>query len=67
MHLAPGTLDRLDSRVGTPNYDRDRLARSVVHIGVGGFHRAHLAVYLDELATPRWRRPCSPSRASTRS
>lgn len=51
MHLAPDTLDRLDPRVATPVYDRDALARSIIHIGVGGFHRAHLATYVDELAT----------------
>jgi fructuronate reductase/mannitol 2-dehydrogenase len=33
-----------------PSYDRARLQPGVVHIGVGGFHRAHQAVYLDELA-----------------
>ena len=33
-----------------PTYDRARLAPGVVHIGVGGFHRAHQAVYFDELA-----------------
>lgn len=36
--------------VPLPRYDRSALQRSVVHIGVGGFHRAHLAVYIDELA-----------------
>lgn len=30
-------------------YDRAALRRSIVHIGVGGFHRAHLATYVDEL------------------
>lgn len=50
MHLAPDTLDRLDHRVGVPGYDRAALERSIVHIGVGGFHRAHLAAYVDELA-----------------
>jgi fructuronate reductase/mannitol 2-dehydrogenase len=33
-----------------PLYDRSSLTPSVVHIGVGGFHRAHQAVYLDDLA-----------------
>lgn len=32
-----------------PSYDRAGLRRSIVHIGVGGFHRAHLATYIDEL------------------
>jgi mannitol 2-dehydrogenase len=36
--------------VPVPGYDRDRLAPRLVHVGVGGFHRAHLAVYVQELA-----------------
>lgn len=50
MQLAPDVLDRIDSHVATPRYDRATLERSIVHIGVGGFHRAHLAAYVDELA-----------------
>lgn len=50
MKLSPDTLYRLNPRVATPTYDRKALARSIVHIGVGGFHRAHLAAYIDELA-----------------
>ncbi|WP_206283014.1 hypothetical protein [Streptomyces chilikensis] len=34
----------------TPGYDRVELEPAVVHFGVGGFHRAHQAVYFDELA-----------------
>ncbi|MEU3557175.1 mannitol dehydrogenase family protein [Streptomyces fragilis] len=34
----------------TPGYDRTELEPAVVHFGVGGFHRAHQAVYFDELA-----------------
>jgi mannitol 2-dehydrogenase len=37
--------------VPVPGYDRGRLAPRIVHVGVGGFHRAHLAVYVHELAT----------------
>jgi mannitol 2-dehydrogenase len=37
--------------VPVPAYDRGRLAPRIVHVGVGGFHRAHLAVYADELAS----------------
>ncbi len=36
--------------VTVPDYDRSRLVPRIVHIGVGGFHRAHLAVYCDDLA-----------------
>ena len=32
-----------------PAYDRSRLTAGIVHIGVGNFHRAHQAVYLDDL------------------
>ncbi len=31
-------------------YDRSALQPSIVHIGVGGFHRSHLATYVDDLA-----------------
>ncbi|MFK7916960.1 MAG: mannitol dehydrogenase family protein [Ilumatobacter sp.] len=48
--LCASTLSLLDSRVETPTYERSTLRRSVVHIGVGGFHRAHLATYIDDLA-----------------
>lgn len=32
-----------------PTYDRSHLRAGIVHIGVGGFHRAHLATYINEL------------------
>lgn len=48
--LSDATLHRLPEAVSVPDYDRSALVPSVVHIGVGGFHRAHQAVYLDELA-----------------
>ena len=35
--------------VAHPAYDRSRLTPGIVHIGVGNFHRAHMAVYLDDL------------------
>jgi mannitol-1-phosphate/altronate dehydrogenase len=36
--------------VTVPSYDRQALTPAIVHFGVGGFHRAHQAVYLDEIA-----------------
>ena len=48
--LRPEHISTLSDRVPTPSYDRESLQRSIVHIGVGGFHRAHLATYIDELA-----------------
>ena len=37
------------SAVPKPAYDRDRVTTGVVHFGVGGFHRAHQAMYHDRL------------------
>jgi mannitol 2-dehydrogenase len=33
-----------------PVYDREGLQPRIVHVGVGGFHRAHFALYNDDLA-----------------
>lgn len=33
----------------SPPYSRDNLVPSILHIGFGNFHRAHLAVYIDAL------------------
>jgi mannitol 2-dehydrogenase len=44
------TLARLNAEVDVPAYDRSSLTPAIVHLGVGGFHRAHQAVYLDDLA-----------------
>ncbi len=35
--------------VALPAYDRSRLTPGIVHVGLGNFHRAHMAVYLDDL------------------
>ena len=32
-----------------PDYDRSAITTGIVHIGVGGFHRAHQAMYIDRL------------------
>ena len=37
------------SAVPGPSYDRSRVSAGVVHFGVGGFHRAHQAMYHDRL------------------
>lgn len=47
--LSQSTLDQLPDGVGRPRYDRSRLQVGIVHLGVGGFHRAHQAMYLDAL------------------
>jgi mannitol 2-dehydrogenase len=50
IHLSDATLPGLSRRLEVPRYERELLVPSIVHIGVGGFHRAHQAVYLDDLA-----------------
>jgi mannitol 2-dehydrogenase len=47
--LSQATLDALKADVGRPAYDRSTLTAGILHIGVGNFHRAHQAVYLDRL------------------
>ena len=34
-------------QVRLPRYDRTKVKNGIVHIGVGGFHRSHQALYLD--------------------
>ncbi|WP_138757078.1 mannitol dehydrogenase family protein [Modestobacter altitudinis] len=48
--LSDGSLAGYAGTLRVPGYDRTTLVPSIVHIGVGGFHRAHQAVYLDDLA-----------------
>jgi mannitol 2-dehydrogenase len=47
--LAGGLLRSVGDTVPTPAYDRSRVTTGVVHFGVGGFHRAHQAMYHDRL------------------
>ncbi|HZY61258.1 MAG TPA: mannitol dehydrogenase family protein [Edaphobacter sp.] len=47
--LRQSELFQLPASIQTPAYDRTLLRNAIVHIGVGGFNRSHLAVYLDDL------------------
>ena len=47
--LSAAALGALPAGVAAPRYARADLTPGIVHIGVGNFHRAHQAVYLDEL------------------
>ncbi|HEX2555620.1 MAG TPA: mannitol dehydrogenase family protein [Microvirga sp.] len=51
MSIRPSnaTLAELAGRVAVPRYDRAALRAGILHVGVGNFHRAHQAVYLDDL------------------
>jgi mannitol 2-dehydrogenase len=44
-------LETIERRgVAVPHYNRAALVPRILHLGVGGFHRAHMALYTDELA-----------------
>jgi len=49
IKLSRANLPQLSARAAVPAYDPERLAAGIVHFGVGNFHRAHQAVYLDDL------------------
>ncbi|MEO9508070.1 MAG: hypothetical protein ABJG28_02705, partial [Nonlabens ulvanivorans] len=49
ISLNQQALANLPSHVDVPTYDRSKLKAGIIHIGVGGFHRAHQAVYINEL------------------
>lgn len=42
-------LLQLSERVSIPAYDRTQVKAGIVHVGIGGFHRAHQAYYTDQL------------------
>ncbi len=43
------TVESLSQNVAVPGYDREQMSTGIVHFGVGGFHRAHEAMYVDRL------------------
>jgi mannitol 2-dehydrogenase len=47
--LSNATLATIGKSVAVPRYDRQKLTAGILHFGVGNFHRAHQAVYLDDL------------------
>jgi mannitol 2-dehydrogenase len=48
-HITTKNLGELAKKASVPGYDVSQLSIGICHIGVGGFHRAHQAVYLDDL------------------
>ncbi|MEU1981011.1 mannitol dehydrogenase family protein [Nocardia sp. NPDC019395] len=49
VRLRAGTIGKLPEVVSVPSYDRSGIETGIVHFGVGGFHRAHQAMYVDRL------------------
>lgn len=49
LDLNRENLPKLPPPVKTPAYDPSRVKAGIVHLGLGGFHRAHMARYTHEL------------------
>jgi mannitol 2-dehydrogenase len=49
LSLNASNLPNLPDELPAPSYDRTALRTGIVHFGVGGFHRAHEAMYVDRL------------------
>src|SRR5258707_1689300 len=47
--LNAANLNLLDRNIQVPKYDRQKVGQSIMHVGVGGFHGAHQALYTDDL------------------
>ncbi|WP_426227447.1 mannitol dehydrogenase family protein [Pararhizobium sp. DWP3-4] len=54
--LSNDTLPHLPKTIATPDYDRTKVTVGIVHLGIGAFHRAHQAVFTDEVLArdPSW-------------
>ena len=46
--LSDASLGRARPGVRRPAYDRTAVTSGIVHLGVGAFHRAHQAIYVDD-------------------
>jgi mannitol 2-dehydrogenase len=47
--LTARSLPTVGRSIAVPSYDRSQVRVGIVHLGVGGFHRSHEAMYLDRL------------------
>lgn len=52
VQLTERSLSQLPSQVRVPDYDRSGVTYGIVHFGVGGFHRAHQALFVDNYLAP---------------
>ncbi len=49
IKLSQNALTQLPDNIGVPVYKQSDLKAGIIHFGIGNFHRAHQAVYLDKL------------------
>ena len=47
MRLCEANINQLPAGVSRPAYDRKRVSASIVHLGLGAFHRAHQAYFTE--------------------
>jgi fructuronate reductase len=47
--LCNASLSSLPNAIARPAYDRRTITPGILHLGMGAFHRAHQAVYTDEI------------------
>lgn len=54
--LSNQTLPDLPAAIAKPGYDRTKVSIGIVHLGIGAFHRAHQAVFTDDVLArdPSW-------------
>src|SRR3954451_21786067 len=53
MRLSLNAIDQLPTEVARPAYDVGAVRIGIVHLGIGAFHRAHQAVYVDDRLAAR--------------
>ncbi|UMB54644.1 mannitol dehydrogenase family protein [Lutibacter sp. A64] len=49
IKLNQNNLAEISKRISCPSYNRKNIKTGIVHVGIGGFHRAHEAYYTDQL------------------
>ena len=49
VSLGERNMNRLPAGIAVPSYNRRDVRPAIIHFGVGGFHRAHQAVYTDDV------------------
>ncbi|AXO79192.1 mannitol dehydrogenase family protein [Olleya aquimaris] len=49
LKLNTKNLSAIGERIAIPKYSRSDIKTGIVHVGIGGFHRAHEAFYTDQL------------------
>jgi len=48
IRLSNATLAHLPADITVPVYDREKCGVGIVHLGIGAFHRCHMAVYTED-------------------